>query len=1792
MSESRQPPVMSAQLKKVIAEFYQTEKIFHDDMTLLMDTYATVQNGIVTLKDDSEFMKEGKKLTDSQKTTLKNILSFYPYLRNNPFGEFNPTDITSDKEYEAALHHIFDVLLPENKQFDAAMNHFQDAILLQYGIYQFTQSLKDENIYPSFKLIGNSLNVGDVLIKPMQRLLKYPLLLKELQKNVEPNTLEAHLAGIVLGKINERSEAINHAQSAFEAVNPKKAHYIHHLRAMQTKALDKAQFELTEKIKKLPATAAQNEMLQKLKNISQNLINYNDLKGSGTNKPETGIEWTGLVLEIIHELNTKSSLSEMENYLKNTQLPTASKGLKRHKGALTLENFLDELNTNLDPDREIRQRIDAISHIKNDKQRKERIQAELGLINIRIQEDEDCHRELQILFSDPKCSVDIRKDKHLLEQYQQLNQQAVSATSNSLISIDKNLHEQLDPYEFYFNQGAKPTPSRDKITRLFNQTAAFVVNDILSHTNNDERTLALEYWVRVANDCFNNPHLKDFNMGFAIHAGITNAAITALKKTNSRLSPEAKTILTTIDKMKENHFKNYREEIDNNPNAIPYSGILATDLTKRADNLSLQASNQLPLAARADAYISLEQLSNRIQNLKSQEISAPPTETLEQIILHTFIDDTSAYQLAKTLDSKAKESMLADSFMIYPEIKSTPATQNDVTPSQPLTTQEITPPEKTLFVVDISNRDIDQRKNNYVKIMNNIDGIEFVAREATTTNILNLDSKHILSPDRQQISIALNTSRTRYKKNPILLYTRIEYGKEMNEKDIPANLRDKVMDGVKRFDFNAYFEKATPAIINQTIAQLAAYKFKPDNLPDKDTFKVKLPKQVYVLDGTHDSGFAKRIFYNDRQFSIPGQTPFTVPAKAKAFAALYLMLTEPEFFRLPADESAANYYEIKNRLRLAERFITQLSPTDRAVFDQVLQQADPNQPEKRLLDALPESIQHYLEPSPELTLSPTEEIPENLSRVPTEVIPPESLSRVPTEVIPPDSLTEVIPNQGEPTEATNVTESKPSRVSYTIKPLSPNDSIRQKFQAYETDMTQHNEPHFLELQQLYADRTTRRLIKKTPELHQRFKDLYTRSANIMTTNLVLANKELYQTMEAEDYSAKPGSEKRKNLDALISRYNNLQYAIQYDILNRPTRRESLLAYEYWIRVARQSFTSPDYVDVTLITTIMTALAAAPVDRLNLSRFISKSARNDLLVIGHLQPKGDLSDITLLKNFAETNPAAIAILQSVNYLDHLTPDETVGFTDSSISMSYQVLQAEHDRIERNKMIDLSKTALAPSIEKTLFKSPYISSKTPNEIQKELYALSKTKGKNDNDISHETLLQQLKRQVTHKLPMIAKIIDRSSLYNEARPLPALEKKIPQTKPPIFIINKNQSTSFLPYKSLFKANTSIIDRPNLTAEEKATIITSQEEKYNPPSKQEANLDPNNKTKVFFLDDYARDIFKYQKQGDLNPFNESASMKLGATLYLMVTDPDFFKGPTPREAENKENLIKDFFKQLSPDEQKQFFDQYNTTPDPNNAEKTLLDVFPDKLKQYFGHVVYPEDYANPYTHSTSYTTPTGAPQPIEEKPLVEEASAAATTETEATTPTKPDTTIEETPTQPEEASGIEHETIDLDTSAASYPEGESESASEEEDIQDQEIRPLVNPHLEKSGFFANRASNKTHPTPSQRSSNVFHPEDLDALPDKPMSSFEELDQLLKDVGDVKETSPSPPSIASRLHTSTERLLESLGQLRDTIREKLPDNLTVKQGLFSKSSGSLKEEVNKVMTTESPTSKNPFRRI
>ena len=155
-----------------------------------------------------------------------------------------------------------------------------------------------------------------------------------------------------------------------------------------------------------------------------------------------------------------------------------------------------------------------------------------------------------------------------------------------LIKRTRNLFNKIERKEFYNSVFLKKdknilSPNIQNATKKMGDLSSFIIEDILSYNQKEDRAKTIEKWTLVAEFCKNE---RDYNDCVAINSAFQNYIITGLKKTLKKIDKKIKNTKGDINHFCtiEGNYKYIREEMRKNISAgksfYPYLGLLTKDI--------------------------------------------------------------------------------------------------------------------------------------------------------------------------------------------------------------------------------------------------------------------------------------------------------------------------------------------------------------------------------------------------------------------------------------------------------------------------------------------------------------------------------------------------------------------------------------------------------------------------------------------------------------------------------------------------------------------------------------------------------------------------------------------------------------------------------------------------------------------------------------------------------------------------------------------------------------------------------------------------------------------------------------------------------------------------------------------------------------------------------------------------------------------------------------------------------------------------------------------------------------
>ena len=198
----------------------------------------------------------------------------------------------------------------------------------------------------------------------------------------------------------------------------------------------------------------------------------------------------------------------------------------------------------------------------------------------------DKHRRSSSAMNIKKEKQKIKHRKYMQEGFFCMMDWETSEIGEILIKRTRNLFNKIERKEFYNSVFLKKdknilSPNIQNAIKKTNDLSSFIIEDILSYDQKDDRAKTIEKWTLVAEYCKNK---RDYNDCVAINSAFQNYIITGLKKTFKKIGKNIKNIMDELNDFctVEGNYKYIREEtkkIINEGNSFyPYLGLLTKDI--------------------------------------------------------------------------------------------------------------------------------------------------------------------------------------------------------------------------------------------------------------------------------------------------------------------------------------------------------------------------------------------------------------------------------------------------------------------------------------------------------------------------------------------------------------------------------------------------------------------------------------------------------------------------------------------------------------------------------------------------------------------------------------------------------------------------------------------------------------------------------------------------------------------------------------------------------------------------------------------------------------------------------------------------------------------------------------------------------------------------------------------------------------------------------------------------------------------------------------------------------------
>lgn len=260
-----------------------------------------------------------------------------------------------------------------------------------------------------------------------------------------------------------------------------------------------------------------------------------------------------------------------------------------------------------------------------------------------------------------KQSKERNEKKSEKEMVQERYTKDVEKTALTLQQKSFKLAKQLNIYEIFGEADKDPQPTTKVSTEYFNKLSGYVVHDIVSQTNDENKgdykkaADKMAYWVNVIHYLIHDATPRDLFSAYAIYGALNNASVSRLKLDQTLNTNDEKKydyIKELLDR-KEN-FKNYREFYKTNPLTIPYLGL--PDMTFLRESNDIKEKPNINKIFQAYAYKSMtSNLAINMKAIKSHDMKEIAPSDLSIAIEQIQVDEGKLYDLSLQMMPRGTE---------------------------------------------------------------------------------------------------------------------------------------------------------------------------------------------------------------------------------------------------------------------------------------------------------------------------------------------------------------------------------------------------------------------------------------------------------------------------------------------------------------------------------------------------------------------------------------------------------------------------------------------------------------------------------------------------------------------------------------------------------------------------------------------------------------------------------------------------------------------------------------------------------------------------------------------------------------------------------------------------------------------------------------------------------------------------------------------------------------------------------------------------------------------------------
>jgi hypothetical protein len=607
--------------------------------------------------------------------------------------------------------------------------------------------------------------------------------------------------------------------------------------------------------------------------------------------------------------NKKNSKELIKNYSAIEQMK-----IELSAAISKLDPLLDQINLfKQHAPKRLHQDIDALGNaITKHKNQFMSVEERLTAIEKRMDTTNDpCYAELQKLFCDPAARTKIKKST--FEKFQSLYDRSSDIVANTLLEMNLTVISEIDSYELYNYGSSDPQPTMQKIPDQFNKIQAFIVNDILKRSSIDERTLALEHWIRIAEKCLHHPFVNNLNLLYAINSAFQHSSIIRLKATHAGISQHARNLLQDYVALTsdQSSYKNHREYLNSHPGSVPYFGLYKSDLTFYA------VGNPTVEEFKWSSYFFYGKILDcreLIQKTRTSQFTLPTFNLLKEMVNNTVYN-------------KGTEDAASEISLRY-EPRNAPDT---LVPSKIISESKIySPPKRARSASSISNHarmvDVIKKPHRHTQIILGKDSASFLPiLQQYFKNFEIISAENYLTAEVMQeigpkLEAYIEKVKNKYMQEPIRLYTRTKYGIEYTAKEVES-VNAALLGKAEKLQGELFARDFAPLEKKLRESYLANYVFSKHN-------QTKTPSEISSIDLIQLDSYAYDIFNNARHhfefdseqlgqpLNITNRELMDESPMNKVIAALYLMHND------------ATYFTSKNKKELANLFIKELNPSE------------------------------------------------------------------------------------------------------------------------------------------------------------------------------------------------------------------------------------------------------------------------------------------------------------------------------------------------------------------------------------------------------------------------------------------------------------------------------------------------------------------------------------------------------------------------------------------------------------------------------------------------------------------------------------------------------------------------------------------------------------------------------------------------------------------------------------------------------------------------------------------------